>query len=68
MPNFHELLDNVAAQISNDSVREVWFTNLYFKNAYNQLALDKFTSNQFYFSIVGGNNNGSYRFLTGFTA
>ena len=43
MPNIHELVDNVAAQITNDSVGEVWFTNLDLKNAYSQLALDKFT-------------------------
>ena len=28
MPNIQELVDNVAAQISNGSVGEVWFTNL----------------------------------------
>ena len=28
MPNIHELVDNVAAQIANDFVGEVWFTNL----------------------------------------
>ena len=28
MPNIHELVDNVGAQIANDSVGEVWFTNL----------------------------------------
>ena len=66
MPNIHELVDNVAAQITNDSVGEVWFTNLDLKNAYSQLALDKFTSNQCNFSIVGGDITGTYQFLTGF--
>ena len=66
MPNIHELVDNVAAQIANDSVGEVWFTNLDLKNAYSQLALDKFTSNQCNFSIVGGDITGTYQFLTGF--
>ena len=28
MPNIHELVENVAAQFANDSVGEVWFTNL----------------------------------------
>ena len=28
LPNIHELVDKVAAQISNDSNGEVWFTNL----------------------------------------
>ena len=36
MPNTHELLDNVASQISNDSTGEVWFTKLDLKNAYSQ--------------------------------
>ena len=66
MPNIHELVDNVAAQIINDSVGEVWFTNLDLKNAYSQLSLDKFTSNQCNFSIVGGDITGTYQFLTGF--
>ena len=60
MPKIHELLDNVAALIASDSIGEVWFTNLDLKNAYNQLALDKFRSNQCNFSIVGGNITGSY--------
>ena len=62
MPNIHELVDNVAAQITNDSVGEVWFTNLDLKNAYSQLALDKITSNQCNFSIVGGDITGTYQF------
>ena len=66
MPNIHEQIDNVAAQITNDSVGEVWFTNLDLKNAYSQLSLDKFTSNQCTFSIVGGDITGTYQFLTGF--
>ena len=66
MPNIHELVDNVAAQIANDCVEKVWFTNLYLKNPYSQLALDKFTSNQCNFNIVGGDITGTYQFLTGF--
>ena len=66
MPNIHELVDNVAAQIADDFVGEVWFTNLHLKNAYSQLAFDKFTSNQCNFSIVGGDITGTYQFLTGF--
>ena len=66
MPNIHELVDNVAAQIANDSDGEVWFTNLDLKNAYSQLALDKFTSNHCNFSTVGGDITGSYQFLTSF--
>ena len=37
MPKIHELVDNVAAQISNNSAGEVWFTSLDLKNAYSQL-------------------------------
>ena len=66
MPNFHELMDNVAAQIANDSVGEVWFTYLDLKIAYSPLSLEKFTSNQCNFSILGGNISGFYQFLTGF--
>ena len=65
MPNIHELVDNVAEQIASDSAGEVWFTNLDSKNAYNQLALDKFTSNQYKFSNVGGDFTGTYQYLTG---
>ena len=66
MPNIHELVDNVAAQISNNSTGEVWFTNLDLKNAYSQLSLDNFTSSQCNFSLVGEDITGTYQFLTGF--
>ena len=66
MPNIHELVNNVAAQISNNSAGEVWFTNLDLKNAYSQLSLDNFTSSQCNFSLVGGDITGTYQFLTGF--
>ena len=66
MPNIHELVDNAAAQISNDSAGEVWFTNLDLKNAYSQLSLDNFTNSQFNFSLVGGDITGTYQFLTVF--
>ena len=64
MPKIHEIVDNVAAQISNDSIGEVWFIKVDLKT--NQLALDNFTVNQCNFSIVGGNITGIYQFLTGF--
>ena len=66
MPNIHELVDNVTAQISNNSAGEVWLTNLDLKNAYSQLSLDNFTSSQCNFSLVGGDITGTYQFLTGF--
>ena len=65
MPNIHEMVDNVAAETANDSVGEVWFTNFDLRNASSQLALDKFTSNQCNFSIVGGNITGTYQFSNG---
>ena len=66
MSNIPELVDNVAAQIANDSVGEVWFTNLDLKKAYSPFALDEITSDQCNFSIVGGDITGTYQFLTGF--
>ena len=66
MPNLHELIDNVALQISEKSNGQVWFSNLYLKNAYSQLKLYEKTSKQCNFSIVGGETTGTYRFLTGF--
>ena len=66
MPNIHELIDNVALQISEKSNGQVWFSNLYLKNAYSQLKLCDQTSKQCNFSIVGGETTWTYRFLTGF--
>ena len=59
-------MDNVAAQISNNSAGELWFTNLDLKNAYSQFSLDNFTSSQCNFTLVGGDITGTYQFLTGF--
>ena len=66
MPNIHELIDNVALQISEKSNGRVWFSNLDLKNAYSQLKLCDQTSRQCNFCIVGGETTGTYRFLTGF--
>ena len=66
MPNIHELIDNVALQISEKPNGRVWFSNLDLKNAYSQLQLCNQTSKQCNFSIVGGETTGTYRFLTGF--
>ena len=65
-PNKHELVDKVASQISNDSIGEVWFTNLDLKNAYSQLSLDNFTNSQCNLSLIGGDTTGTYQFLTSF--
>ena len=66
MPNIHELIDNVALQISKKSNGQVWFSNLDLKNAYSQVKLCDQTSKQCNFSIVEGKITGTYRFLTGF--
>ena len=66
LPNIHELIDNIALQLSNRDSREVWFSNLDLKNAYSQLQLCTDTSKQCNFSIVGGETTVTYRFLTGF--
>ena len=65
MPNIHELIDNVALQISEKSNGRVWFSNLDLKNAYSQLKLCDQTRKQCNFSIVGGETTGTYQFLTG---
>ena len=66
MPNIHELIDNVALQISEKSNGRVWFSNLDLKNAYSQLKQCNQTSKQCNFSRVGGKTTGTDRFLTGF--
>ena len=66
MPNIHELIDNIALQLSSRESGEVWFSSIDLKNAYSQLQLCTDTSKQCNFSIVGGETTGTYRFLTGF--
>ena len=66
MPNIHELINNVALQISEKSNGRLWFSNLDLKNAYSQLKLCEQTSKQCIFRIVGGETTGTYQFLTGF--
>ena len=66
MPNIHELIDNIALQLSSKESGEVWFSSLDLKNAYSLLQLCTDTSKQCNFSIVGGETTGTYRFLTGF--
>ena len=66
MPNIHELIDNIALQLSSKNSGEVCFSSLDLKNAYSQLQLCTYTSKECNFSIVGGETTGTYRFLTGF--
>ena len=62
MPNIHELIDNVALQISEKSNGRVWFSNLDLKNAYSHLKLCDQTSKQCKFSIVAGETTETYQF------
>ena len=66
LPNIHELIGNVVVRISEKSNGQVWFSNLYLKNAYSQLKLCNQTSKQCDFKTVGGETTGIYQFLTGF--
>ena len=66
MPNIHELIDNIALQLSSKDSGEVWFSNLDLKNSYSQLPVCTDTSKQCNFSIVGGETTGTYMFLTRF--
>ena len=66
MPNIHELIDNIALQLSSKESGEVCFSSLDLKNAYSQLQLCTYTSKECNFSILGGETTGTYRFLTGF--
>ena len=66
MPNIHELIDNIALQLSSKESEEVWFSSVDLKNAYSQQQLCTDTSKQCNFSIVGGETTGTHRLLTGF--
>ena len=66
MPNIHELIDNIALQLSSKDSGEVWFSSLDLINAYSQLQLCTETSKQCNLSIVGGETTETYRFLTGY--
>ena len=66
MPNIHELIDNIALQLSSKESGELWFSSLDLKNAYSQLQLCTDTSKQCNFIIVESETTGIYRFSTGF--
>ena len=66
MLNIHELIDNVALQISENPTGQVWFSNLDLKNAFSEFKLGKKTCKQRNFSVVGDETTGAYRFLIGF--
>ena len=64
MPNFHNLVDKVASQLSEKSAGEVSFTNLDLRNAYSQICSNDFTSNNL--TTVGEKIPGIYNFSFGF--
>ena len=66
MQNIHELIDNIAFQLSDEDSGEVWFSSLDLNNVYSQLHLSDDTSKKCNFSIVGGETIGTYQFLTEF--
>ena len=66
MPNIHELIKNIALQMSEKTNWQVWFSNLDLKNFYSQLKLCERKSKQCNFSIVRGDSTETYRLLTGF--
>ena len=66
MPNIDELIDGVSQIIAEKKSGNVYFTTLDFTYAYGQVALEKKTSEQCIFSLVGGKSTGSYCFKNGF--
>ena len=65
MPNIDELVDGISQIIAERKAGDVYFTTLDFTYAYGQVALDKKTSEQCNFSIVGGKSTGTYRLKNG---
>ena len=59
MPNWNELVDNVAWAISGSTEDPIWFLNIDLKYAFSQKKLSEATSRQCKFSIVGGTITGS---------
>ena len=66
MPNFQELIDSAAQNITSDVSGLVWLTSLDLKYAFSQLKLSKLTSSHCNFNIICGESTGTYRFSTGF--
>ena len=66
MPNIDELVDGISQIIAERKAGNVYFTTLDFTYAYGQVSLEQKTSEQYKFSLVGGNSTGTYRFKNGF--
>ena len=64
MPNLRELVDNIALELSEKSIGDLWFTNRELENAYSQLVLDEITSRQFIFNFLCANKTATYQFFT----
>ena len=66
MPNLDELVDGTSQIIAERKAGNVYFTTLDFTYAYGQVSLEKETSEQCNFSLIGGKSTGTYRFKNGF--
>ena len=66
MPNIDELVDGISQIIAEKKAGYVYFTTLDFTYAYGQASLEKKTSEQCNFSLVGGYSTGNYRLKNGF--
>ena len=66
MPNIDELVDGISQIIAERKAGNVYFTTLDFTYAYGQVSLEKETSKQCNFSLIGGKSTGTYRFKNGF--
>ena len=66
MPNIDELVDGISQIIAERKAGNVSFTTWDFTYAYGQVFLEKETSEQCNFSLVGGKSTGTYRFKNRF--
>ena len=65
MPNLDNLLDMVAEKLDTEE-GEAWFSSVDMTYAYDQIPLHQLTGKQCNFQYIGGESNGTYRFVTGF--
>ena len=66
MPNIDKLVDGISQIIAERKAGNSYFTKLDFTYAYGQVSLEKETSEQCNFSLIGGKSTGTYRFKNGF--
>ena len=60
MPNIDELLDGISQIIAERKAGNVYFTTLDFPYAHGQVSLEKETSKQCNFSLIGGKSTGTF--------